>query len=89
MYYFGLYQTKVIVQTCLSVGENTETACEGEELEITCDDGYINIVSALYGRVEEDICASDGQVRLSIRLSIVCFQYNILSQPRDWEAPFF
>ncbi|PIK38548.1 hypothetical protein BSL78_24615 [Apostichopus japonicus] len=48
-----------------SVGEQTVNACQDEDLEIACDDGYINIVDAIYGRVVDDICADDGQAASS------------------------
>ncbi|KAJ8021869.1 L-rhamnose-binding lectin CSL3 [Holothuria leucospilota] len=37
--------------------DTTSHVCEGDDLHIGCNDGYLNIIEAVYGRLVNDICS--------------------------------
>lgn len=56
--------------------------CEGDDLDIGCDDGYINIIEAVYGRLVNDICSYNSSVRFLLVSSYNCHSFKSMVETK-------
>lgn len=64
----------------LIIIELTEQACEGDTLNIRCNRGVINIISANYGRTSRRECNKNGNAPIR---NVNCYSRNSLNVVKD------